>query len=188
MGKRRWGAAALDLLPWTAAVLAVLGIGRLAAQSSSAFQSQVPLSAIAATASYVSLHPCTRVLGDNTSASALLWLDPAMAGHVEFDAELEAYPQAALANWVAFESAQGRGWLTAARGYPLMMGATNLQPALVRRLGGLAGALVLARDSRGIAVIDPRETGSQRCTSNFNRASLAAVHPDAPRPQEVTHG
>ncbi|MBV9839645.1 MAG: hypothetical protein JO156_16130 [Solirubrobacterales bacterium] len=161
---RPWREATLDLVPFTAAALACLGLGQLVIRGPGAFESHAPLRALAATASYVSAHPCARVLGDDASASALLWLDPNAAGHVGFDAQLEAYPSAALADWVAFESASGRGWLRAADGYQVLVGSATTQPALVARLQTLAGGRALASDSRGIAVLHP--ASSAGCAAN----------------------
>jgi hypothetical protein len=148
------------------AALAVLGVGRLLTRSNDGFQSQAPLGAIAATASYAASHPCARVLADNVGASALLWLEPKLAGRVGFDGELEAYPQAALVDWVKFQAAAGSDWLAAARGYQLLIGTTTSQPARVRRLSVLRTGIALAHDTRGIAVLDPAATPAAGCPSS----------------------
>jgi hypothetical protein len=160
--------AFLRVLAFSGGLLAVLGLGRLATRTDGGFTHRAPLEAIAATATYAAAHPCARVLGDNDSASALLWLEPSMAGRVGFDGELEAYPQPALTSWVAFQAASGSDWLAAAHGYGLLIGA-SAQPVLVRQLGSLAGGTVLARDSRGIAVADVA-LGSPACAGVANVA------------------
>jgi hypothetical protein len=156
------------------AALAALGVGRLATRAESGFQGKAPLQAVAAAGSYAASHPCTRVLADNTSASALLWLDPALTGRVAFDGELEAYPQAALVRWVSFQSAGGPDWLAAADGYQILIGTTADQPRLVRRLGQLSGGAVLGHDSRGIAVLN----GAARYTGACGGSTLSAGKPN----------
>ncbi len=77
--------------------------------------------AVTATAAYGESRPCVRVIGDSVSASALLWLDPPLAGRVAFDGELEVYPQPALRGWVTFQAAQTPDWLSAASGYQILI-------------------------------------------------------------------
>jgi hypothetical protein len=147
-----------------AAVLAVVGVGRLATRSASGYQARVPMAAIAATTSYADTHPCARVLADNTSASALLWLDPSLAGRIGFDGELEAYPPSQLIDWVHFQAARTPHWLKAATGYQLLVGAQADQPLLVHRLGRLRHGRVLATDARGIAVVN-RAAATAPCSA-----------------------
>jgi hypothetical protein len=168
--------------------LLALGVVPLLTATSASFRSHAPLTALAAVASYAAAHPCARVLADNESSSALLWLHPAMASRVEYDSELESYGAPALARWVAFRSADGPSWLAAARGYQLLIGATAYQPALVRRLGRLAGASVLARDRTGIAVLNPSFSAGPPCSHTPDRPTLTAAQPSSARAQEVAHG
>lgn len=142
------------LLAAAAAVLAVVGIGRLAARSAEGFLSHAPLRAVTASATYADSHPCARVLADNASASALLWLDPALAGRVGFDGELEAYSQPALIRWVEYQSGSGHDWTAATDGYQILLGTTADHPDLVKRLTQLPGARVLASDTTGVGVAD----------------------------------
>jgi hypothetical protein len=136
-----------------ASLLAIAGFGRLALRSAAGYESHAPLAAIAATASYASSHPAARVLADSRGASALLWLDPAIAGRVGYDGELEVYPQQALLDWVSFQMADTPDWLAAARGYQVLLGTRADDPTLVHKLGALPGASVLRRDGRGIAIV-----------------------------------
>lgn len=137
-----------------AAGLAALGVAAPLTLSSSSIQLQTPLLAIAGVASYAAAHPCARVLADNTSASALLWLDPALAGRVGFDGELEVYQPESLIQWVRFQTADGARWLSAARGYQVLLGAKAFAPRLVAHLERLPRSSFLVRDARGIAVLD----------------------------------
>ncbi|MGA9859338.1 MAG: hypothetical protein WBQ18_15850, partial [Solirubrobacteraceae bacterium] len=118
-----------------------------------------PMRAIATTAAYASEHPCAEVIGDALSVSALLWREPAMAGRVGFDGELEAYPPDALVRWIEFQQADTPGWFTAARPYALLIGSTIDHPQLVSRLEHLPHALVLSRGLRGAAVLNPTSRG-----------------------------
>src|SRR5207302_1927612 len=81
----------LRILSMTGAVLAVGGIGRLAAASDGRFQILAPKHAIESAAAYAAAHPCTRALADILSVSALLWHHPWMAGRVAFDGRIEVY-------------------------------------------------------------------------------------------------
>lgn len=149
----RIGPAFVTVLTLAGACLAVVGLGRLATRPSAGFEAQAPLQAIVATATYTNLHADAQVLADSTSASALLWHDPAIAGRVAFDGELEIYPQSSLTSWVQFQTAQTAGWLTAASGYQVLLAASSDHPALVRKLTRLPNARLLAYGRRGVAVI-----------------------------------
>jgi len=47
-------------------------------------------------------HPGASVLADETTATAMLWMWPEMAGHVAFDIRFEQYPVAALNGYMKF--------------------------------------------------------------------------------------
>ncbi len=135
----------------------------VATRSGAAYESHAPLRELAAARTYLADHRCAEVLADNTSASALLWLDPSAAGRVAFDGELEAYPQRALTDWVTFQSATSADWIDATRDYQLLIGTRADHPALARRLAELRGAAVVHADSRGIAVAVPGPQPSGNC-------------------------
>jgi len=144
----------ISVLAGAAAALAVFGIGRLATRSDNAYLAHAPLSAVTATVSYTSLHPCAQVLGDNTSASALLWLDPSSAGHVAFDGELEVYSQRALTRWIEYQTANPRHWAAATSGYQVLLGTTADHPELTSRLAHVDGASVLADNAAGVGIVN----------------------------------
>ena len=150
-------------LSLSAIALMAFGIGRLATRSASGFEAQAPLGAIAATASYVASHPDARVLADTMSASALLWLDPAITGHVGFDGELEIYPQPALIAWITFQNAHSADWLAAANGYRILVATRSDDSPLAQRLTRLPRSTLLATDAQGVAVIAAARTTRPRC-------------------------
>jgi hypothetical protein len=141
-------------LAGAALVLALVALTMPLSRPSSGYQAGSPLSVLRATTAYVADHPCARVLADNQSASALLWLDPKLVGRVGFDGELEVYSQPALRSWIAFQAAASPRWLSAARNYQVLVGATSDHPQLVSRLAGLR-TTTLARSAAGIAVLNP---------------------------------
>jgi hypothetical protein len=144
----------------TAAVgLAALGMADLARQTPAQYEQLTPVRAITAAAAYASLHPCARILGDNDAASALLWLDPSLAGRVAFDARLEQYSEPQLDSWITFQVADTKQWLNTTRGYALLIGSTKYNPSLVHRLARLPNATTLVHDPRGIAVVDASSSG-----------------------------
>jgi hypothetical protein len=136
------------------ATLVAVAVSNFSSSAASAFEARVPLRAIAATASYAAAHPCVRVLADDLSASAMLWLDPAMTHRVGFDGELEAYPEASLERWTNFEAGLPGGWSKTVRDYQVLVSSSNAPP-LLRRLRELRHAGTLANSSRGVAVIRP---------------------------------
>jgi hypothetical protein len=143
----------LRTLTVLAAIFAVVGVVRLSTQASQRFEVLAPQRAINAAATYATAHPCSRVLADILSVSALLWHDPSLAGRVAFDGRIEAYPQSALRSWVAFQNADGPRAFQIASTYPILIGSSRF-PTLVRRLAALPGGTVLGRGSHGIAVLN----------------------------------
>jgi hypothetical protein len=108
----------------TAAVLAVaalIGIGLIAAEPGSKFESLVPVRAIGAAAALAARHPGARILADEWSSPAMLWLHPATFGRVAYDARLEQYSVAQLRAYATFLSARRPGWQRLMRGYDLVV-------------------------------------------------------------------
>jgi hypothetical protein len=152
----------LRVLAAAAAVLALIGVGRLASERNARFEILAPKAAVQGTAAYAAAHPCSLVLADILSVSALLWHDPWLAGRVEFDGRIEIYRPRALRRWVAFQAADGPRSLEVARGYGILI-ASSRSPALVRELSRLPGASVLGRDSHGIGILDA-QTAVKSCS------------------------
>jgi hypothetical protein len=108
----------------TAAVLAVaalIGIGLIAAEPASKFESLVPVRAIGAAAALAARHPGARILADEWSSPPMLWLHPATFGRVAYDARLEQYSVAQLRAYATFLSARRPGWQRLLRGYDLVV-------------------------------------------------------------------
>jgi len=148
----------LRVLATAGAILAVVGVGRLTGESSARFEVLAPKSALRGTAAYARTHPCSLVLADILSVSALLWHDPWLAGRVAFDGRIEIYRPQALLRWVDFQSADGPRSLDVARGYGILI-ASSRPPRLARELSGLRGATVLGRDSHGVSVLTRHPPG-----------------------------
>lgn len=128
-------------------------LGSLATRSPADYEGLTAGKATGVVAEYAAARPCTRILADNWDAAALLWHYPWLDGRIAFDARLEQFPQPALASWVTFEVARSARWSRTIRGYQLVVGNAHFTPGLVHRLERLHGAVILARDSRGVAVL-----------------------------------
>jgi hypothetical protein len=139
---------------------AALGVGVLTTRSSAQYEGLTPLRAISGAAAYAAQHPCAHILADNDAAAALLWHYPSLAGRVAFDARLEQYPAPLLYRWITFQAADTKQWARSASGYQLLIGSSIYNPLLVHRLAHLAGGSVLARDGRGIAVLNAAATSA----------------------------
>jgi hypothetical protein len=148
----------LAVLAASAVGFAALGVGALATRTSAQYEGLTPLHAISVAAAYAAHHPCDHILADNDAASALLWHDPSLAGRVAFDARLEQYPPQLLYRWITFQAADTKQWARSTNGYQLLIGSSVYDPLLVHRLAHLAGSTVLARDGRGIAVLNAAPT------------------------------
>lgn len=159
-----------------AVLLAVIGVTRIVAASRSGFDALISRRAIERTAAYVESHPCSTVIGDNVSASALLWLDPKASGHLVFAGELEIYSQSALRRWVAYQRATAPGWAATTMSNDLLLGSAVDHPVLARRLARLRGGTVLARDDRGIVVVRDSRARRTGCAGSApTRASAAGA-------------
>jgi len=138
----------------TAAAAAILAAGliTLATRSNDGFQTLTPVKAIGAAYSYAIKHPCAKILADDQSSSALLWLYPQLRGRIGFDARLEQYPDPALERWFRFESADPTNWTDTIAGYQILVGSSSTSGPLVEELAQSSTARILAHDRRGIAV------------------------------------
>jgi hypothetical protein len=132
-------------------------LAQLSARSGPSYESLLPSRVMALTTAYAGSHPCTLVLADNLSSSALLWHDPWLAGRIGFDARLEQYPRAALTRFVAFTHGPSRGWAATHAGYGLLVGDSFYARGLVRKLERFPSASVLARQRNGVAVVSPSQ-------------------------------
>ncbi len=127
--------------------------GLMAMRSDRQYESQIAIRPLDAAAIYASAHPCAAILADNWDSSAMLWHFPDLAGRIGFDARLEQYAPAALADWVRYEVALSPRWPQIAGAYQLLIGNATFTPALTHRLATLPNAYVLARSQQGIAAV-----------------------------------
>ncbi|MGH2914260.1 MAG: hypothetical protein ACRDMX_04655 [Solirubrobacteraceae bacterium] len=137
-----------------AAGIWLLVIASLALRSPRGYEADTPLRVVGAVASGASQHPCWLILADTLDAAALLWHEPQLAGRIAYDARAELFSPATMARWAVFQSGSSPGWTSSISGYQVLVGAVAFRPALVARLARLPGALVIARERRGIAVIN----------------------------------
>jgi hypothetical protein len=136
----------------TLAGLAVLSLVVLAMTPVHKFESLVPVRAIGVAAA-AGRSPGARVLGDDWSGTALLWLHPAMIGRVGYDARFEQYPARQLGAFFSFLEARGPGWQRVLRGYRVVVVSRLEHPALASALAGLPGWRVVYQDSAGLVLV-----------------------------------
>ena len=121
------------------AAAALIGIGLIAAEPGSKFESLVPVRAIGAAAALAASHPGSRVLADEWSSPPLLWLHPGMFGRVGFDARLEQYSVAQLNAYARFLSARAPGWQKLLRGYRIVLVSRQHHDGLASALERVPG-------------------------------------------------
>ena len=146
--------AVLAVLTATAFVASIGTIGSLAFRRQASYEADAALRATRSVAADAAKHPCWLVLADHLDSGALLWHYPWLAGRIAFDARAEVFSPAALMRWVIYESGRGPRWPDSIWGYQLLVGNSSYAPALGRRLARFPEAAVLARDGRGIAVLN----------------------------------
>ncbi len=138
----------------TLAGLALASLATLAVTGNGQFYAQTPVAAIRAAAAEAGRNPALRVLGDDYSGTAMLWLEPELFGRVGFDVRFEEYSQAELRAYVDFLFVRGPGWQRAARGYAIIV-ASRRHGRLVHALAQLPGWRVSYSDATGIVLVKP---------------------------------
>jgi hypothetical protein len=131
-----------------AAVCAVLAL-----TSTATYDSFVARSAVSAAAGYAQSHPTARVLADDSTGSALLWLHPGVAGRVGFDARTEIYPPARFLRFDRFLLMTGGSWTAATRGYQVLAITCGLHPGLCPAIRRLPDWRVIADRSGGLVAV-----------------------------------
>jgi len=136
-------------------VLAVLGLASLfalAVTSDRQFYGEVPVRAVAAAAGVAARHPAMKILGDEASGSAMLWLHPSLLGRVGFDWRLDQYSASQLNAYFDFVLVRGREWQRVMRGYDIIVVSRFKDPRLAAMLTRLAGWRVVYRDPAGLVL------------------------------------
>jgi hypothetical protein len=134
------------------AALALVSLGVLAATATSQFEGLIPRRAINAAASLAARNPGERILGDDWSAAAMLWLHPAMLGRIGFDIRVEQYSQAELSTYFRFLYSQGASGQQVMRGYGLVFIARRPRPQLGAALERLPSWRVVYQDRNGLVL------------------------------------
>ena len=144
----------------TAGALAVSGVvavavtASLAGRSQAGYESGTALRETNAAAALAARHPCWRILADNLGASALLWHEPWLAGRIAYDARAELLSPSEMMRWAVFQVGDNARWPATTQGYQLLVGDWDFRPALFEHLSRFSPGAVIAKDDRGIAVIN----------------------------------
>ena len=134
------------------AACAAIGIVALITTSDAQFERDLPLIAMAATATYATDHPGDEILADEL-ASALMWLHPETEGRIGFDTRLGQYSEEGLLSWFSYLNGVSPGWPGATDGYDVLLASAVDRPGLVERLSTLAGFSTLAAETKGAAFV-----------------------------------
>jgi hypothetical protein len=145
----------VGLVAVAALAFAVFAAATLGGTSDRRFERLAPGRAIAAAATYAAAHPHARILADDLSSSALLWLAPATAGRVGFDARLEQFGQGDLERWFDYVGVDGPDWLGATRGYDVLL-ASSKNRRLVSHLQELRGWARIYGGADGVVLVRAR--------------------------------
>jgi len=125
----------------------------LALTSQATYGSFVARTAVAASDRYAEAHPDARVLADDSTGSALLWLHPALAGRVGFDARTEIYPPSRFLRFDRFLLLSGGSWTAATQGYQVLAVTCWLHPGLCPAIRRLPDWRVIADRSGGLVAV-----------------------------------
>jgi hypothetical protein len=99
-----------------------------------------------------------RILGDEASGSAMLWLHPRLLGRVGFDWRLDQFSDSELSAYFDFMLVRGPRWQRVLRGYDLIVVSRVQAPQLARALVRLPGWQVVHKDSQGLVLLRRRAT------------------------------
>jgi hypothetical protein len=143
----------------TLGTLALTSLAFLAVTSDGQFYAETPVQAIGVAAAAAGRHATVRVLGDDDSGTAMLWLYPALFGRVGFDDRFEQYTPAELGAYVDFLFVRGPRWQRVTRGYTIIV-ASKRHPRLVRALATLPGWQVSYDGTAGV-VLTRRQPASR---------------------------
>lgn len=134
-----------------AAFAVVTAIGLVRAPASD-YEAWVPRRSIDVAAKFAARDPALRVISDQWSAAAMLWLHPAMLGRVAFDGRDEQYTQAEIAEIFAFAAAGTPHWQRALQGYNLVVVSRQWQPALADAMTRMSGWRLVYTDAAGVVL------------------------------------
>src|SRR5579859_5315950 len=147
------GVGAARLAAAVLAAAAVASTVALALTSDRQFYSQVPVRSIDAAAKIAAAHPAMKVLGDEASGSAMLWVHPSLLGRVGFDWRLDQYPPSQLNAYFDFVLVRGDRWQRVMRGYDIIVVSRAQDPRLAAALTKLAAWRVAHSDPAGLVLV-----------------------------------
>jgi hypothetical protein len=153
-GPRAGRSAPPGRLLLSAAVSAVALIVALGVSDARSFSLATPLGAIDAASRYASAHPRARVLADDISSSALVWLHPQLNGRVAFDGRLEVFDQADVRQWSNYIRVTP-GSMRLTDGYQVFV-ASSSNERLCHALRSMPGTRVIYDGRDGVVVIRAR--------------------------------
>jgi len=139
--------------------LALAGVITLAVTPERQFYREVPLRSMNAAAEVAARHPAMKILGDEASGSAMLWLHPSLLGRVGFDWRLDQYSASQLTAYFDFMLVRGDRWQRVMRGYDIVVVSRVQAPELAAALTRLAAWRVVHRDPAGLVLV--RRLGSR---------------------------
>lgn len=127
--------------------------GLLATASAAQWDGFVSASAVRTAEAIAARQPDDHVLADDSTGSALLWLDPSLAGRVGFDARTEIYPPSRFLRFDRFLLLSGGSWTAATQGYQVLAVTCWLHPGLCPAIRRLPDWRVIADRSGGLVAV-----------------------------------
>jgi hypothetical protein len=154
-GPRAARSAPSPRLLLSAAVAAVVLIVSLGISDAGSFSRETPLGAMDAASRYARTHPRAKLLADDISSSAIVWLHPQLSGRVAFDGRLEVFDQADVRQWSNYiRVTPGSMHLT--EGYQVFVASASNQ-RLCHALRRMPNARVIYDGLDGIVVVRTRQ-------------------------------
>jgi hypothetical protein len=139
--------------PTVLVLVAATALFSLVRATTTDYEHLTPMKAVASAAGYADQHPTARILADDVSGPALLWLHPELQGRVAFDARLEIFSQRSLAGYTSFVSATGDGWDRIVPNYDVIVVSRTLNPILAQKVVRIAGWRTIESDHEGLVLV-----------------------------------
>jgi hypothetical protein len=125
----------------------------LAVTPQQVFTTGVPVRALDVAASMAAKNPRVKIIGDDWSSTAMLWLHPGMLGRVGFDIQEELYNGTELTAYFDFLLVDGAHWQRVTSGFDVIVVSRLKYPVLSAALEKLPGWRVAYSDRAGLVLI-----------------------------------
>jgi hypothetical protein len=115
-------------------------------------ENRYPSRAATVVSSTAQSDPRARIFSDERYSDWLLFTDPSFAGRIAYDVRFELLSRAQLERIIAFRLERGPDWLSAAKGYELLVLDPKADQGAVRLISREPGASVVYRDDQVVVL------------------------------------